>query len=164
MTFPVFLVAYIFILSGVKNKLVATFVFILVASFVSVALGELDKSPTQRAGPFKVVDWVPNGTSLASARQTVEQHGFVCSIRSYGSMGAITTDPDAVEFMFTKSKAVESLREFTERYKTEAVTNISVLRGDWKSKYGRSQCNAAWIIINDKAMGIMGYCDRDLSF
>ena len=62
-------------------------------------------------------------------------------------MEAITNDPDAIQW--TKEFILKN-------QKTEAVTNISVLKSDWTdSKDKRSQCKAGWVVINDKTMGLM---------
>ena len=119
-----------------------TLPFILLLALIGCSHSE---SPAQKASK-QIQQWIPAGTPLASARQIVEQHGFAYSIISYDSMEAITNDPDAIQWA----------REFRLSHKTEAVTNISVLKSDWTDdKDKRSQCKAGWVVINDKTMGLM---------
>jgi hypothetical protein len=120
-----------------------TLTLILLLALIGCSRSE---SPAQKASK-QIQQWIPTGTSLASARQIVEQHGFTCSTISYDSMKAITNDPDAIQWT----------KEFILKHqKTEVVTNISVLKSVWTdSKNQRSQCSAGWVVINDKTMGLM---------
>src|ERR1039458_1024591 len=120
-----------------------TLTLILLLALIGCSRSE---SPSQKASK-QIQQWIPPETSLASARQIVEQHGFTCSIVSYDSIGAITNDPDAIQWT----------KEFMLRNgKTEAVTNISVLNCDWADSGNKeSRCKAAWVVINDKAMALM---------
>ena len=120
-----------------------TLTLILLLGLIGCSRSE---SPAQKASK-QIQQWIPTGASLASARQIVEQHGFTCSIISYDSIEAITNDPDAIQW--TKEFILKN-------QKTEAVTNISVLKSDWTdSKNQQSRCKAGWVVINDKTQALM---------
>jgi hypothetical protein len=113
--------------------------FILIITLIGCSRTE---SPTHRINR-QIQQWIPEGTSLASARQILEQHQFTCSVVSYDNIEAITNNPDAVKWATLFAK-------------TEAVTNISLLNGDWTDKNNiTNRCKAGWIIINNKTVGLM---------
>ena len=42
----------------------------------------------------QIQEWVPKGTSVAAARQIMEQHQFVCTVGSYDSKAAMPPGSD----------------------------------------------------------------------
>src|SRR5690349_5694278 len=67
-----------------------TLPFILLLAFVGCSHSEHDLVLRQTSE--KVSQWVPMGTSLAVARQTMEGHQFTCSVSSYDSLEQMRRD------------------------------------------------------------------------
>lgn len=65
----------------------------------------------------QILQWIPFGTSLESARQIMEQHQFTCTLVSYDRVEQMTNNPDAVLW---KTMVVRNDQRF-------AVTNVSYL-------------------------------------
>lgn len=47
---------------------------------------------------LKAREWVQVGTSLAGAREIMEQHHFACSVNSYNSKAEMPNDPSAIRW------------------------------------------------------------------
>jgi hypothetical protein len=84
--------------------------------------------------------WIPANTSLAAARQIMEQHQYACSVASYDSLNGITNNPDAVQWT----------KEFIRNHGSEAVTNISVLDCDVPNER-----HAQWLLVNGKTYQLL---------
>src|SRR5208283_4336756 len=46
----------------------------------------------------QIQEWVPAGTSLASARQNMEQHQFACTVGSYDCKAAMPPGSDTIRW------------------------------------------------------------------
>ena len=85
----------------------------------------------------QISQMVPDGTSLASARQIMEQRKFACSVVSYDKVEQITNSADAI--LWTTFVVRDGLRQ--------AVTNISHL--ECKS----SRCQVTFTLLNGATTG-----------
>ena len=85
----------------------------------------------------QISQWVPNGTPIASARQIMEQHQFVCSVVSYTNAEQMAGSADAV---FWKTIVTRNGQHF-------AVTNISYL------ECKTPQCDITFTVINGEVSG-----------
>ena len=88
----------------------------------------------------EVHQWVPMGSSLAAARQAMEQHQFNCSVTSY----------DSVEQMkLVKPMEIAIWKEsLISNHGTQAVTNVT----DLECKQGQSVVLLR--LVNGQTMGI----------
>jgi hypothetical protein len=67
----------------------------------------------------QIQHWVPKGTSVAAARQILEQHQFVCTVGSYDSRAAMPPGSDPLWW---------DVGSFVGRDgKTMPVTNVTIL-------------------------------------
>lgn len=98
------------------------------------------ESHAQKMGK-QISQWVPDGTSLALARQTMEQHQFACSVTSYSNAAQMSNDPDAVLW---KTIVTRGRQHFP-------VTNISHL------ECKTPQCHVTFTIINDEVSGYSAF-------
>jgi uncharacterized protein YcfL len=114
-----------------------TLLFILVFALVGCSHSE----PPAKDLATELIEWIPAGSSLASVRQIMEQHQFVCSIVSYNDVNAMSnTNPNA--FSWTQSFIHNSGI-------SEPVTNITTLNCELveSKKIWR---HAEWVMINNK--------------
>jgi len=84
--------------------------------------------------------WIPADTSLASARQIMEQHQYACSVVSYDTLNSITNNSNAVQWT----------KDFIQNHASEVVTNISVLDCDIPNDR-----HAQWLMINGKTYQLL---------
>jgi hypothetical protein len=88
----------------------------------------------------QVLQWVPMGTSLASARQTIEEHQFSCSVSSYDSLEQMKLE---------RPKDIGIWKEEVIRdHVIQAITNVTYL-----------ECTQEHLVVllqlvNGKTMGI----------
>ena len=76
----------------------------------------------------QILEWVPAGTPLSSARQILEQHQFTCTVVSYTNMEAMVRDHQDA-FPFTTGVLRDG--------KIQAVTNVSILHFKSQKAEGR---------------------------
>jgi hypothetical protein len=94
---------------------------------------------TSAGSERQIRQWVPVGTSLASARQILEQHEFACTVDSYTSLAMMQDDLDRVRW---KAGIIREGR-------FEAVTNISHV--NFKNQHWAGRLT----LIDDRNEGIL---------
>lgn len=111
--------------------------------------------PTATTWNKRIEQWIPPGTTLAAARQIMEQHHFSCSVESYNSyetMGAKTNEADAIRWK----------TGIFENGKTDSVTNMSYLICWWTNSDNVGWCQAKLTVINGKTLGSWTTVTSDL--
>lgn len=64
--------------------------------FVLAGCSQPESPATQMS--HQIQEWVPAGTSLAAARQIMEQHQFTCTVGSYESKAAMPPGSDTIRW------------------------------------------------------------------
>ena len=105
--------------------------FILLVALIGCSRTQTTTQTTILASQMnqQIQGWVPRGTSVAAARQIMEQHQFVCTVGSYDSRAAM---PPGSDPLWWDASSV------TRDGKTMPVTNVTILtcnRADTNETY-----------------------------
>ncbi len=89
-------------------------------------------------------EWVPDRSPLASAKQTMQSHGFTCTVTSFSSLEQMTNRDDAISDgpLWKVILQRDGVRE--------AVTNLSYL--DCK-RTNPTPCDVRFILLNGQVEG-----------
>ena len=106
-----------------------------IALMLILTLLGCSRSAQPRPGD-QFLKWVPWGTSLQSARQIMEQHGFTCSVATYSGPEQMTNTAEADAVLW---KTVEITNGITYH-----VTNVSHL------KCVKTNCTVVFALANGR--------------
>jgi hypothetical protein len=89
----------------------------------------------------QILQWVPYGTPLTSARQIMEQHQFICSVVSFTNAAQMSNSADAVLWNTIVERGGQRF----------PVTNVSHL------ECRTPQCHITFSVVNDETTGFSAF-------
>ena len=124
--------------------------FILMIALVGCSKSEVPATHMSQ----RIQQWVPNETTMESARQIMEQHQFACSVQSHTNMAAMTQDTAAYLWQTGIKR----------NGKSEAVTNMCLLNCRWTDSSDHSRLYDVTLrVINGETDGPLTVKDGPVS-